>query len=186
MSEPIELEERIILAGDMATHWGVALASTHCGVFASMHYNNAWPSHKNDTRGRLLRLTVDRIAEFVLEHTDGVDYTIYEKPMTQRFHTAFVAGMHVAAFELAGERFGAIPAEEEIQPSTLKKWAADHGFAQKHQMIAAANEIAQYLIVDDNEADAVCLAAWYTERVLAKQRRDVARQLQLEAEEGKW
>lgn len=51
---------------------------------------------------------------------------------------------------------------EGIAVGTIKKYATGKGTASKAEMIEAASHIVGYIVVDDNEADAICLLA--TER----------------------
>lgn len=179
MSEPnteTELPDLIVLAGDMALHWGVAMASVRDGdVFASMHLDLRGGQRSNAER---FDQTVRRIVEFVQSHIDGnVDRLAYESPTPASMSSAASQYRMIAALEEAGRRLGCPTNADAIYPSSLKKWACGHGNAQKHQMVARAVEITGYRIVDDNEADAVCLAAWAVEQVRAREIKKMARRL---------
>lgn len=184
MSTTLETEERIILAGDMALHFGAALASTHCGVIASMHYDAGY-HHKGNGARQVESLRV--LLRWVSEYVDSVDEIAYELPTPQSLTSALSQGKMIGVIEQAAYTLRASENFLTIRPATLKKWAAGHGFAEKWQMVAAANEWAQYPapIVDGNEGDAVCLAMWAVEQVQQRELRRLARKLQREAEAAK-
>lgn len=177
MSDNVELPDAIVLAGDMALHWGVALGSVREGVvFASAHLD---VSH---TKGNPLRAqqTTEQIVEFVESCIDGgIDGTVYEAPTPASMSSAGSQYRMIAAFEEAGRRLGWPNDAATIYPSTLKKWATGNGRAEKHEITARANELVSYdsPIVDHNEADAVCLCALHLERVRAREMEKIARRL---------
>lgn len=185
MSEHIEIPERVILAGDMALHFGLCLASTNCGVIASMHYDAAY-YHKGNGARQVESLR--RILDWVREYVDGVDDVAYELPTPQSLTSALSQGKMIGVIEQAACLLHASENYLTVRPNTLKKWAAGHGFAEKWQMVEAANEWAEYPapIVDGNEGDAVCLAMWAVEQVQQRELRRLARKMQRETEDAKW
>lgn len=95
-----------------------------------------------------------------------------------------VNGVTVLAYELAHHRAG--PATRigvgmnsivlmaaaqynvrvmEVHTATLKKWATGNGRAEKKDMIVAAQKLSGIGEMDDNTADAICVAAWAAERM---------------------
>lgn len=55
----------------------------------------------------------------------------------------------------------AITFRNDIRPTSIKKIATENGRASKSDMIQAARQFTGQRIVDDNEADAVCLRHYY-------------------------
>ena len=167
--------ELVILAADPALHWGVAIGTTYAGLLESMHLDIRRVCKRG--LGRQVIETADRIVDFADRHvTGGVDHLVYEKatPSGRGTHEAQY-GMLTAVL-MAAERLGASPSPEVIHPATLKKWATGNGHADKSEMVAAANEKQQRKhIVDDNEADAVCLFYWAMEKHIARQLHSLAR-----------
>jgi hypothetical protein len=190
----LEPEEKIILAGDMSTHPGFCLWSTFVGAIASMHYDfGSKSAHRHATDAERMDLVTAKVIEFVEQHVDGVDDAIFEQPTPNSNRGLQTQIEMIAAFKRAANHFGAKLSkhvDDRCYPSSLKKWAAGHGAAEKWQMVAAANELVAdagyaWPIVDDNEADAVCLAAWYAERVKDRELRRLARKMQRETEASK-
>jgi Holliday junction resolvasome RuvABC endonuclease subunit len=181
----LETEEKIILAGDMALHWGACLASTHVGVIASMHWDAA--QHVKGAGARQVE-SLRVLLRWVAENVDYVDDVAYELPTPQSLTSALSQGKMIGVIEQAAYTLRASENFLTVRPNTLKKWAAGHGFAEKWQMVAAANEWAEYPapIVDGNEGDAVCLAMWAVEQVQHRELRRLARQMQRETEGAKW
>lgn len=179
-NQTTDLPELIILAGDMALHWGLALVSTTDGLIDSCHFDAAAiKTGKGDQYNESHR----RIVGWVNERIDGgIDALWWEKPTPVSYPSAMAQGGMIGVLQQAGAELGPIRSGENVAPSTLKKWAAGHGHARKDQMIARANELAGYTIHNDNEADAVCLAMYAAKQEVAKQRKRMARRLRLEAE----
>ena len=195
MTEHLEPAEKIILAGDMSTHPGLCLWSTEVGAIASMHRDFGCKSaHRNATDAERMDLVTAEIIEFAEHHVDAVDDAIFEQPTPGSHRGAQTQMEMIAAFKRAAKHLvAALPTSkaDKCYPAALKKWAAGHGAADKSLMIARANELVAdagyaWPIVDDNEADAVCLAAWYAERVRDRELRRLARKLQRETEASKW
>lgn len=190
MSEHIEIPERVVLAGDMAWHFGLALASTNpeVGVFASMHYDLGPESrHKSESPGRRFEVALARIVKFVADNVDdSVDDAVFEHPTPHSSRSSAVEWQMVGMFELATRKLSAKRADRDVFPNTLKLWATGHGQAKKPAMIARANELASAslcprAIYDNNEADAVCLAALYAEHVRNRELTLAAKRLQASA-----
>jgi Holliday junction resolvasome RuvABC endonuclease subunit len=106
----------------------------------------------------------------------------------RRWLHSFVAGFkpNLIAYERAHYRGGAatelcvgfqtraqeVAAEFEIESmpvatTTLKKFATGKGNADKAAMIAKAHEVIGIPPIDDNEADAVCVAVWAASEIYA-------------------
>lgn len=187
MTPFIQIPERIVLAGDMAHHWAVALVSTESGLIASMHldYSRENARYKNITRGERVQMTIDRIIEFANEYVHNVHEAIFEEPTPKAFDSAGPQWQMATAFLTAAHRLGAREAKTQAWPGTVKKWATENGGAQKHVMTERANELAGEgypPIRDHNEADAVCIGFWYAEQIKAREINAIAWRLQREAE----
>jgi Holliday junction resolvasome RuvABC endonuclease subunit len=124
------------------------------------------------------------LLRWINEYVEGIDDVAYELPTPQSLTSALSQGKMIGVIEQAAYTLRASENFLTVRPATLKKWAAGHGHAEKWQMVAAANELAQYPapIVDGNEGDAVCLAMWAVEQVQQRELRRLARQLQRETE----
>lgn len=188
MPETTDLPELIVLAGDMALHWGLALASTTHGLIDSCHYD---AGRIETGKGDQFNESKRRIVAWVKERIDGpIDAAWFEQVTPVSYPTAMAQGGMIGVFQQAAADLGAVGNCPSEYPSRLKKWATKRGHAKKHEMVEAANRFAieaEYpdRIVNDNEADAVCLAMYAAQQEKAKQHKRLLRRLRLEAEAAK-
>lgn len=189
MSDFIEIPEKIVLAGDMALHWGVALVSTKDGVIASMHFSvDAQSKYRDQSPGQIGMITTKKIIRFVKENLPAgksIAESIFEQPTPQNHKSAIVQIGMIAAFNCAAAALSIPESKTAAWPVTIKKWATGVHNAPKPEMTARANELlpAGYRTIrDHNEADAVLLGLWYAEMVVARETNAIAWRLQREAE----
>lgn len=151
--------ERIVLAGDMALRFGLAIGSTTRGYLGSTVIDVQ--KQRDETGlGRAFKFAQIKTRMWVQRlGITKVDRVVYEEPTTSRGNPVPQYGMVTTLF-LAGDDLGCWLASS-YWPITLKKFSTGNHKADKSLMVAAANrwtcdKLARE-IIDDNEADAVLL-----------------------------
>lgn len=156
------MSEKIILAGDMAQHWGVAIGSTTHGYGGSMAFDSRY-TRANGGIAAAVQETREKIVDWVVGKLDPaiVDFVYYEMPALRgkKSDAAIVSQCVVqAGLFLAGMDLFADKKPISVHNQTLKKAATGTAKADKVMMARAAREMTGGIIFDnDNEADAVCL-----------------------------
>jgi hypothetical protein len=155
MPTTIQQPEQIILAGDMALRFGLAIGSTTRGYLASTVIDVNEQRHGTSlARGvkfaqMKTRLWVQR------QGIQLVNLIVYEEPTTSRGNPLPQYAM-VTGLILAGDDLGCW-ANKSYWPITLKKFSTGNHKADKYAMMRAAGVWSQRAMSDDNEADAVLL-----------------------------
>lgn len=153
-------QERIVLAGDMALRFGLAIGSTTRGYLGSTVI---------DVHEQRLETSLARAVKFAQLKTrmwvqrfdiTKVDRVVYEEPSNSASSNKTAQYAMVTALILAGDDLGCWLTQHYWAP-TIKAFGTGKGHADKELMISFANawtrdKLARE-IVDDNEADAVLL-----------------------------
>lgn len=153
-------EEIVILAGDMALHYGLALGWVYGDeiVYVASTHRDISETRKKRGVGAAGKESIDHIKNWVDQlGVTQLDKVIIEKPTPQGYHSYLIQFAMLSNFLIAADDLGADSKYQAIAPSTLKKLTTGYGRASKEEMIAAAEEWTGVPIYDDNEADAVCL-----------------------------
>lgn len=166
--EATKQPERIILAGDMALRFGLAIGSTTRGYLGSFVVDVS-DLRKRQGLGRAMRIAASRIRECVCQVTRRVDVVSYEEPaMHERSANRLPQFAMVSALVWAGDELEATELRR-FWPSAVKSKGAGHGRADKGAMIDAAERWTGKHIADDNEADAVLLLKVTMQELQAEQ-----------------
>ncbi len=144
-----------ILALDCATKTGWALYDGRLLESGVQDFSK----RRGDSNGMMFLRFRKWLADLITEHSPGA--VVYEQSH-HRGGAATEIGVNLTG------RVQEICADMSIEFSsvhtaTLKKWATGHGKADKGQMMARAVTIIGRPPIDDNEADAVMLAAYAAE-----------------------
>lgn len=149
--------ERIILAGDMALRFGLAIGSTTRGYLASTVID-VGEQRRGVSLARAAKLARMKITRWVQSQgCDHVDLVVYEEPAMHGHSTNRLPQYAmVTTLIWAGDDLGCWETQR-YWPTHVKKLATGSGAAKKPEMIAEAQRWSGAPINDDNEADAVCL-----------------------------
>lgn len=151
--------EQIILAGDMALRFGLAIGSTTRGYLGSTVID---VHEQNEKSCLALAINFARDKARLWVQRQGiqlVNRVVYEEPTTSRGNPLPQYAM-VTSLILAGYGLGCW-ARSSYWPIALKKFSTGNAKADKVQMVTAAGRWirlqSDHIITDDNEADAVLL-----------------------------
>lgn len=152
--------EQIILAGDMALRFGLAIGSTTRGYLASTVIDVNEQRH-GTSLARAVKFAQMKTRLWVQQHgIKLVHRVVYEEPSNTASSNKLPQYAMVTGLILAGDDLGCW-LTKFYWPPTVKSFCTGHGNAKKPAMIAAANDWTRDKlareILDDNEADAVCL-----------------------------
>ena len=104
-----------------------------------------------------------RLSDFLAEFTPGRDRCVsllaIEGAAGHAYRQAAKVASHLEGVALAWAGHWQIPAVR-VAPAQLKKWATGSGRATKAEMTDAAARLTGCVVLDHNEADALCICAW--------------------------
>jgi len=152
------MSDRIILAGDMALHSGLALGTTDRGYLASTDIDESKVRQLGGIAAAVRHME-QLIRDWVQQDSDvpRIDAVVYEEPaMHGRNKHALAQYAMVTALLLAADRLGATEVMR-YWPSQVKKRATGSGKAEKDDMIRAAQKYTGWTVASHDEADAICL-----------------------------
>lgn len=139
-----------ILVLDMATQLGWAWCKPGCQISGTMRLEG------KSRPQRLHHFRLWLIEQFEWKTPDAL---VYEQPIAWgKRVNPFGFHLEGIALQLCEERLISVVSGNI---STVKKWAAGKGNADKEAMQAAAARLWPGVVLeDDNQADALCLGAW--------------------------
>lgn len=160
LTEPravVDPAERVILAGDMALEFGLAIGSTTEGLIASTHFD-AGPTRRKYGIGRAAKWTRKHVEAWASEYVYGIDLVAFEEPaMHGRSAHGLAQFAMVTALLEAGDTLGTVGNSISYWPSNVKKRATNDGAADKLKMKKFAGAYAHRTIMSDDEADAILI-----------------------------
>lgn len=147
-----DLKRSDILSLDMATKTG----------FASTHSSGTWnfteTKKRNDNKKHLH--FYNTVKQFIIDNE--IKFVVAEAPvLNKRRYTAMVSLSELRGILfLICDELG-LPEPKFESPSTIKLFATKNGHASKEQMVMAVKRNWNIDVVDDNEADAICLMYFF-------------------------
>lgn len=160
LTEPMHvepLEERIILAGDMALRFGLALGSTKQGLIASTTFDATDVRRATDI-GRGVSWAADQIADWAAEWVWGIDKIAFEEPAGVPGNPNMLAQFGMVVALMQGAALGGWGSDSiSYWPTNVKKRATGSGRADKATMCKFASAFAHRRVEDHDEADALLI-----------------------------
>ena len=151
------MTEQIILAGDMALNFGLAIGSTTEGYLDSCSMS-VEKLRQQTCVGTAANHVRDMVIDWAIERVHCVDLMVFEELTPQNMGPgALTQYAMLTGFLQAGEALYAGNRTKSYYPSTVKARGAGNGRAKKSDMVRAANLWSGYAPADDNEADAMLL-----------------------------